>query len=255
MNSSRRKTKLSTPTPTVKKKCTYVSRHTGDTFVEKMHEIFFTNIRKGDGGEEFGEEELREVIRNALTQEINGPRFTGSKKSKRRRATVIARMVFERSDYDCSNSVDFPEFLEFVVTLISAIFIAQLTEQQQQNGAIGDEETLNAASFRQMLRAVFGSDVLLKAHERKYQGKARRKILDYKVQHLLALAEGIENTDSLSWNQCFDLVLSMGSNISMELFKCLEKDGITNVVWTDAQRRAQSMVERITAQSKTMGLI
>ena len=70
------------------------------------------------------------------------------------------------------------KFLEFVVTLISAIFIAQLTEQQQQqqqNGDIGDEETLNAASFRQMLRAVFGSDVLLKAHERKYQGKARRK--------------------------------------------------------------------------------
>ena len=226
--------------------------------MEKMHGIFFTNIRKGDGGEEFGEEELREVIRNALNQEINGVRFSASKKSKRRRATVIARMVFERSDYDCSNSVDFPEFLEFVVTLISAIFIAQLTEQQQQqqqNGDIGDEETLNAASFRQMLRAVFGSDVLLKAHERKYQGKARRKILDYKVQHLLALAEGIENTDSLSWNQCFDLVLSMGSNISMELFKCLEKDSVTNVVWTDAQRRAQSMVERITAQARTMGLV
>ena len=224
--------------------------------MEKMHGIFFTNIRKGDGGEEFGEEELREVIRNALNQEINGVRFSTSKKSKRRRATVIARMVFERSDYDCSNSVDFPEFLEFVVTLISAIFIAQLTQQQQQqNGDIGDEETLNAASFRQMLRAVFGSDVLLKAHERKYQGKARRKILDYKVQHLLALAEGIENTDSLSWNQCFDLVLSMGSNISMELFKCLEKDSVTNVVWTDAQRRAQSMVERITAQARTMGLV
>ena len=94
--------------------------------MEKMHGIFFTNIRKGDGGEEFGEEELREVIRVALNQEINGVRFSGSKKSKRRRATVIARMVFERSDYDCSNSVDFPEFLEFVVTLISAIFIAQL---------------------------------------------------------------------------------------------------------------------------------
>jgi len=105
-----------------------------------------------------------------------------------------------------------------------------------------------------MLRAVFGSDVLLKSHERKYQGKARRKILDYKVQHLLALADGIDNPDSLSWEQCFDLVLGMGSNISMELFKCLEKEDVTNVVWKEAQRRAHSSVERITLKATTMGL-
>ena len=252
----RRKTKLTSTPTTTKKKCTYVSLHSGDAFVEKMHEIFFTKIRRGDGGDTFGEDELREVIRSALNLEMSGQRFSGSKKSQRRRATVIARMVFERSDYDCSNSVDFPEFLEFVVTLISAIFISQLTEQQQmsQDGDNTADECLNAASFRQMLRAVFGSDVLLKAHERKYQGKARRKIVDYKVQHLLALAEGIEDSDSLSWNQCFDLVLSMGSNLSMELFKCLEKESVTHVVWKDAQRRAHSSVERINAQCKKMGL-
>ena len=101
---------------------------------------------------------------------------------------------------------------------------------------------------------MFGSDVLLKLTSENIR---ERQDYDfgYKVQHLLALAEGIENTDSLSWNQCFDLVLSMGSNISMELFKCLEKDSVTNVVLTDAQRRAQSMVERITAQARTMGLV
>jgi len=130
-NGSRRKTNLNTPS-SIMRKSLYVSRHTGDAFVEKLHDIFFNKIRKGDGGDQFGENELREVIRSALNNETSEPRrFSGVKKSQRRRATVIARMVFERSDYDCSNSVDFPEFLEFVVTLISAIFIAQLNQKHQ----------------------------------------------------------------------------------------------------------------------------
>ena len=189
--------------------------------MEKMHE-FSLQTFEGDGVQS-SVRRTQEVIRNALNQELSSA--LGSKKSKRRRATVIARMVFERSDYDCSNSVDFPEFLEFVVTLISAIFIAQLTEQQQQqqqNGDIGDEETLNAASFRQMLRAVFGSDVLLKAHERKYQGKADERFWITKFSISCTCRGNIYEFVVLE--SMFRSCSFHGFFIGIKLFKCLEKD-------------------------------
>lgn len=223
---------------------------------KRLHEIF-TNVTvdKEASGDSFGERDFRELVRKSMDS-WSGLRFPskGVKRKQNRRATTIARMVFERSDYDCSNSIEFNEFIEFVVTLICANFLVLSTESEEDR-----KQRVDLSGFVKLLVRTFGDDVLLKSHEKKYQGRARQKIMMHKARQWLrnesvASSEDLENLH-LDWEQSFDLLLSKGAATSLVLFKTLETSSITSLRWKDAQRHAHATAEKAVASAKRMGLV
>eukprot|EP00939_MAST-03C_sp_MAST-3C-sp1_P002030 g2030.t1 len=235
-----------------------------DAFLTKLHEIFLTmtgglNSNAGGGQSDVScsEETLRDVLQNAFEKQ-SGYRFRSKKitQQQSRRATMIARCVFKRSDYDCSNSVDFEEFVEFTASMLSALFIS-LRRTSDDASEVYDGLSC-PDGLRQFVRNVYGDDVLLKSHERKYQGKARRKILDHKVRSLIRSIPGIEIKSEihqlLSWDQCFDTVVSLGSSLSFNMFKILELTSVVEVPWREAKQKAHKASSRLVATSKMLGM-